>query len=169
MIAQAIAAEGAHTPDDTEKVRQMIDQVFVAINTKAEGAQIAVTVSQPPFFAEAPPMLARLYEAKVKVPQRQAMKKMAQLQIGYLKHALQAFFLDNHRYPTTAEGLEALRTAPADMPRWDGPYIEDEDIEDPWENPIRYESVNEDSYKISSDGPDGKPGTDDDIVGGTER
>ena len=74
-----------------------------------------------------------------------------------------------NRYPATDEGSKALLHKPVDAATWYGPYLVREVPLDPWENPYRYESVNDGSYKISSDGPDGEPDTEDDIVEGIER
>ena len=78
--------------------------------------------------------------------------------------ALMAYRLNVGRYPTSDEGLEALRTAPAGVSsKWRGPYIEKEAI-DPWGNPYQYRypgTQNSDKYDIWSLGPDGKQGNDD--------
>ena len=49
--------------------------------------------------------------------------KTAKTQIELFGSALDEFRLDNGRYPTTAEGLEALRTKPGALANWDGPYL----------------------------------------------
>src|SRR3989304_2073936 len=47
----------------------------------------------------------------------------AQLQIVDLGAALDLFYLENGRYPTTLEGLTALVQKPADLDNWNGPYL----------------------------------------------
>lgn len=78
--------------------------------------------------------------------------------------ALMAYRLNIGRYPTTAEGLAALRTAPSGVgDRWKGPYIEQDAI-DPWMNPYQYRypgTRNPDKYDIWSLGPDGVESGDD--------
>jgi general secretion pathway protein G len=71
-------------------------------------------------------------------------------------------------YPTTAEGIQALITPPANKPeRWRGPYLQDNKIPtDPWGEPYqyRYPGVkNKDRYDLWSKGPDKTDGTEDDI------
>jgi general secretion pathway protein G len=71
-------------------------------------------------------------------------------------------------YPTTAEGLQALLTAPAkNADRWRGPYLTDNKIPtDPWGEPYQYRFPgvkNKDGYDLWSKGPDKTDGTDDDI------
>jgi len=75
------------------------------------------------------------------------------------------------RYPTTDEGLAALVEKPDDdelAEKWRGPYLkEGTKLQDAWNNDFIYESpgqVNEESYDLSSAGPDGQEGTDDDIT-----
>src|ERR1700758_2838932 len=49
--------------------------------------------------------------------------KTAKLQIESLGSALDLFYLDAGRYPTTSEGLDALAQRPSDVGIWNGPYI----------------------------------------------
>jgi general secretion pathway protein G len=84
--------------------------------------------------------------------------------------ALKLYKLDNGRFPTTGQGLNALLSKPSSSPtpnNWNGPYIEDEPF-DPWKNLYRYKSPGEQNpsgYDLSSIGPDGEEGTEDDITG----
>lgn len=74
--------------------------------------------------------------------------------------------IDNGAFPTTAEGLRALRVAPAAASAastWNGPYIEHEAI-DPWGNPYQYRCPglhHPERYDIWSLGPDGVESDDD--------
>jgi general secretion pathway protein G len=80
--------------------------------------------------------------------------------------ALDAFQIDNGRYPTTEEGLRALLTPPANCPNWKGPYVKRWPL-DPWGNIYIYRYPGQHhptSFDLSSLGPDGKPGTADDIT-----
>jgi general secretion pathway protein G len=75
--------------------------------------------------------------------------------------------LRNNRYPSTEQGLEALVSAPTiePIPRNypEGGYI-DRLPEDPWGTPYALISPGElGAIDIFSNGPDGEPGTDDDI------
>lgn len=86
---------------------------------------------------------------------------------AHLSAALDLFEVDNGRYPTTEEGLAALRTAPSGTPRWKGPYIKRPVPLDPWGKPYVYRSPgqhNREDYDLFSYGPDGVEGGQDDIT-----
>ena len=73
--------------------------------------------------------------------------------------ALKLYELDNGSFPTTAQGLEALRIKPSTNPlpqNWNGPYVEKEPL-DPWGHPYIYASPGEHrkDYDLSSKGKDG--------------
>lgn len=57
--------------------------------------------------------------------------------IRTIESALKFYRLDNFEYPSQAQGLDALVTAPTDGDNWNGPYLEYLPI-DPWERPYRY-------------------------------
>ncbi|MCK4402054.1 type II secretion system major pseudopilin GspG [bacterium] len=80
--------------------------------------------------------------------------------------ALELFELDNGRYPTSEEGLSALRGRPSDLESWKGPYIKKKVPADPWNNPYQYKCPGEhgDDYDLFSCGPDGVVGGGDDIT-----
>jgi general secretion pathway protein G len=81
--------------------------------------------------------------------------------------ALDTFLIDNTRYPTPAEGLQALVTNPG-LPTWKGPYMK-KSPNDPWGSPYNYappSSPGKDCT-LSSDGPDQRPNTPDDITPST--
>ena len=91
----------------------------------------------------------------------------AQLEIFAL--ALDAYRLDVGRYPSTAEGLAALRVAPMDArgaSLWRGPYLRQAVPTDPWGFAWIYQSPSQggpDGYDLYSLGKDQRPdGTDED-------
>ena len=84
------------------------------------------------------------------------------IQFGTITQSLQLYRLHNGKYPTTEQGMDALLEKPADAKRWRGPYIEKAKLQDPWGNPIEYES-NGGSFKLTSPGKNGQLGDDDDI------
>jgi general secretion pathway protein G len=91
--------------------------------------------------------------------------KTAKTQIELFGSALDEFRLDNGRYPTTAEGLEALRTKPGALANWDGPYLHKQIPMDPWGRPYVYTSPGDHGpYDLLSYGPDGAAGGDSNIV-----
>ena len=87
----------------------------------------------------------------------------ARTQIETFGTALDAYRLDNGRYPTTSQGLNALWQRPAIDPpaNWKQPYLRKAVPKDPWGREYLYESpgrVNPQSYDLQSLGADGKPG-----------
>lgn len=85
----------------------------------------------------------------------------AQVQIELFGTALDAFRLDVGRYPTTAEGLQALRDKPSGVENWSGSYLRKEIPLDPWGRPYVYKSPGErEEYDLISYGGDGQPGGD---------
>lgn len=67
----------------------------------------------------------------------QARSAAARAQIANFHTALGAYSLDVGDYPSTAEGLQALRVNPGHL-RWDGPYMPQDIPRDPWNKPYRY-------------------------------
>jgi general secretion pathway protein G len=77
-----------------------------------------------------------------------------------MQTALGAFNVDYDRYPTSAEGLVALVTRPANIPEapWHGPYLE-KVPHDPWGHEYVYHSPgmhNTNRFDLYSLGPDGR-------------
>src|SRR5436305_15038696 len=68
-------------------------------------------------------LLAALVGPRFIRQEEKAKVKAAKAQIELLGTALDTFRLDVGRYPTSQEGLEALRTQPGGLDRWDGPYL----------------------------------------------
>lgn len=90
---------------------------------------------------------------------------VARAQIDALEKALDQFRLDNGRYPTTEEGLNALNIRPANMSKWLGPYLKKEVPLDPWGNAYLYKSPGEHGdIDLFSYGKDGLPGGEADAV-----
>jgi general secretion pathway protein G len=91
-------------------------------------------------------------------------EKAAKLQIESFAAALDLFYLDNGRYPTTSEGLSALVKRPGAADRWSGPYLQQQDVPaDPWGNPYEYRVPGAKApYTIVSLGSDGQRGGSDD-------
>lgn len=94
----------------------------------------------------------------------QARRIKAKTDISALETALRLYKLDNGKYPTTEQGLEALVQEPDSGPQpmnWrEGGYVEKGRIaKDPWGNEYVYISPgNHDDYDIISYGADGEPG-----------
>jgi general secretion pathway protein G len=85
----------------------------------------------------------------------------AKTQIHSLSTALDSFRLDVGRYPTSEEGLDALRRKPASADRWDGPYLQKDVPNDPWGHPYLYKAPGDHGgFDLLSYGADGTPGGD---------
>ncbi len=90
----------------------------------------------------------------------------AKSDIATLSSLMQQYRLDNDAYPTTEDGLEALRTQPSDAPHWKGPYTTKDISLDPWGNAYVYQcpGPNGQDFLITSYGSDGAPGGDGDAA-----
>ena len=111
-----------------------------------------------------PRVLSYLGESKVKT---------AKIQIQSFASALDLFYLDAGRYPSSAEGLGALVHPVGGVTVWNGPYLKGGTVPlDPWEKPYVYRSPGQhatyDVVSLGSDGQEGGTGTAADIVGGRQ-
>jgi general secretion pathway protein G len=106
-----------------------------------------------------PRVLNYLGESKVKA---------AKIQIESLASALDLYYLDEGRYPTTSDGLTALVQRTGNSTTWNGPYLKGDLVPaDPWGRPYTYRSPGEhgayDILSYGSDGQEGGTGTASDI------
>ncbi len=97
-----------------------------------------------------------------------ARQTQAKSQIIELESTLDLFRLDTGRYPTTEEGLQALRMKPPNVEGWDGPYLKKDVPLDPWNHPYVYRFPGQhgdyDLLAYGSDGQEGGDGNAADIV-----
>jgi general secretion pathway protein G len=86
--------------------------------------------------------------------------KAAKIQIESFASALDLFFLDAGRYPSSSEGLGALVQRPGNISGWNGPYLKGSTVPaDPWGNAYVYRSPGQHgAYDIVSYGADGQEG-----------
>ena len=102
-----------------------------------------------------PRVLGRISEAKTTT---------ARTQIDLLGVALDSYRLDNGNYPTTEQGLAALRERPVRDPvpgNWKGPYLRKAVPLDPWGRPYLYTvspAQTGTGFELGTLGKDGKPG-----------
>jgi len=94
--------------------------------------------------------------------------KTAQIQIESLVTALELYHVDMGRYPTGAEGLDALVKTANKVAGWNGPYITKGTVPlDPWGQPYHYESPGKkgqfDLYTLGRDGKEGGSDEDADV------
>lgn len=85
--------------------------------------------------------------------------KTARAQIDALEKALDQYRLDVGRYPSSEQGLGALVKKPADVSKWQGPYLKKAVPLDPWGLAYQYKSPGEHAeFDLLSFGKDGQPG-----------
>jgi len=84
----------------------------------------------------------------------------ARAQINSFMTALGSYKLDTGTFPTTEQGLQALRDRPTGLTQWDGPYLPQEIPVDPWGRAYIYKFPGEhgDEPDIISYAADGQPG-----------
>ena len=92
--------------------------------------------------------------------------RIAGQSITQLADVLDFYKLDMGGYPTTAQGLRALVTAPSGTAgRWRGPYLKQNGVSlDPWGRPFQYRSPSTRTgraYDVYTLGAEGQPGGDD--------
>lgn len=113
-------------------------------------------------------LLASLVGPKMFGKVGKSKQKTAKAQISLFETALDTYRLDVGKYPTTDQGLQALRTAPDEVQRWDGPYLPKNIPLDPWGKPYEYQCPGEhgecDIISLGADGNSGGEDEDADIV-----
>ena len=103
----------------------------------------------------APRIIGRVSEARTTT---------ARTQLDLLGVALDSYRLDNGSYPTTEQGLAALRDRPTREPvpgSWRGPYLRKAVPMDPWGRAYVYRSPgqqNPSGFDLVTLGRDGQPG-----------
>jgi general secretion pathway protein G len=119
-------------------------------------------------------LLAALVGPQIVGHVSEAKSTTARTQIDLLAVALDSYRLDNGSYPSTEQGLAALRERPSREPvpgNWRGPYLRKAVPLDPWGHPYVYRTTGSGltGFELQSLGRDGKPGgegEDGDITGG---
>jgi general secretion pathway protein G len=88
-----------------------------------------------------------------------ARAKNAQMQVETIAAAVEAFRSDVNRYPTSAEGLNALMAEPGGVDGWTGPYLKNgRMLQDPWGNAVVYALASDGrTFTVTSHGRDGAP------------
>ncbi len=113
-------------------------------------------------------ILAALVIPKIAGNSERARQTAATVDInGGIKSALGQYEIDNGFYP---KSLQDLLVQPSNAKNWHGPYLDKLPV-DPWGNPYIYYfpgKHNQTGYDLLSVGPDGKEGTDDDVVNWTK-
>lgn len=82
--------------------------------------------------------------------------RAAEAEVQRLSMAVDEYYLDNGRPP---QELRQLVDEPGDARNWNGPYVNESNLQDPWENAYNYRYPGEHgSFDIWSHGADGSPG-----------
>lgn len=103
-------------------------------------------------------MLAALVGPQVLNQLGGAKSKSAAIQIRDFEQALELYKLDVGKFPTAADGLDALVSKPSSARGWNGPYLKKSELPlDPWGNAYEYR-VSGSQIEILSFGADGRPG-----------
>lgn len=88
-----------------------------------------------------------------------ARQSVARAQMENFATALDGFYIDTGRYPSTQEGLASLRSRPEGLESWNGPYLKKEVPSDPWSGAYVYRAPGRSGgYEIVSHGADGREG-----------
>ncbi len=89
-----------------------------------------------------------------------AKKTAARAQISSYVTALSSYKLDTGTFPTSEQGLQALRIKPEGAENWQGPYVQQDISPDPWGHPYiyKYPGDHGDEPDLISLGGDGQPG-----------
>ena len=84
---------------------------------------------------------------------------VAKAQVVRLSMAVDTFYLDTGRIPGS---LQDLVDEPSNVSNWNGEYVKESGLVDPWGNPYEFRSPGEHGeYDIWSYGRDGSPGGED--------
>ena len=115
-------------------------------------------------------VLAALIVPKVMSRPDEARATAARTDIASIMQALNLYKLDNHRYPTTEQGLQALVKKPTISPipeSWKGNGYLERVPKDPWGHPFQYLQPGlhgeVDVMSLGADGEKGGEGSDADI------
>jgi len=114
-------------------------------------------------------LLASLVGPRVMSHVAESKTRTAALQIEELAAALDLFYLEVGRYPTSDEGLGALVTRPAGLEQWNGPYLRKAVIrKDPWGYDYHYRAPGEhgafDLFSYGADAAEGGRDENRDVV-----
>ena len=146
-VARSVQAGTDETPTDRKDGRRVISVWILA--------------------ACAVGLIVWIYVNKVNTPRAESKLKLtevrqraARAQISVFMIALAIYKLDTGLFPTTDQGLQALRVKPEGVKSWQGPYLPQEIPTDPWGRAYLYKFPGEHGAgpDVISYGTDGWPG-----------
>ncbi len=91
-------------------------------------------------------------------------------EIRQLVSILDLYKLDTGHFPKGEEGLKALVVRPADVKRWNGPYVKQQaSLTDPWGSAYQYRQPGQhggpyDLFSLGADQAEGGTGEDADVT-----
>ena len=133
------------------------------MNKRRNGRRAGITLIEMLVVVTIIALFAALVAPRMFRQSDKARVTAAHAQINAFMTALGAYKLDTGMFPTTEEGLQALRVKPSDgATQWQGPYLPQEIPVDPWGHPYVYKNPGEhgDEFDIVCYGADGQPGGD---------
>ena len=110
-------------------------------------------------------MVASMAVVGILSAQKRASRGAALTEIESMKTACTQFRLELNKFP---DKLDDLFVPPqgVSQAQWGGPYLDKGDVLDPWGNRYQYsQNMQTDTVIITSAGPDGQPGNEDDVPG----
>ena len=127
---------------------------------KRSRAQAGVTLIEMLVVVTIIALFAAVVGPKLLGKADEAKKVAARQQINQISQTLGMYKLDTGTFPTTEQGLRALREKPGNINQWNGPYLQMELPTDPWGKPYAYKFPGEhgDEPDVISYGGDGQPG-----------
>jgi general secretion pathway protein G len=128
--------------------------------TKRRRGQAGVTLIEMLVVVTIIALFAALVAPKMLNKADKAKATAAKAQINAFNTALGMYKLDTGIFPTTEQGLNALRAKPNGVNQWQGPYLPQEIPVDPWGRPFiyKYPGDHGDEPDVISYGADGQPG-----------
>jgi general secretion pathway protein G len=146
--------------------------VFLTYSCKSRARQQAFTLIEVMVVVVILSILGALVVPKIMDRPDQARIAKAKQDIKAIESALNLYRLDNYRYPSTDQGLQALVSKPAQASNWkQGGYL-DRVPKDPWNRDYLYLSPGSkgevDIYSLGADGSAGGEGADADVGNWTD-
>jgi general secretion pathway protein G len=130
------------------------------VKRRRAGSQAGITLIEMLVVVTIIALFAALVAPKMFNQADKAKVTAAKAQINSFGTALGAYKLDTSMFPSTEQGLAALRNRPENMAQWQGPYLPQDIPLDPWRHPYVYKYPGEhgDEPDLISYGADGQPG-----------
>ncbi len=102
---------------------------------------------------------------------KSAKRKAADISIKNLESDIKLYQVHVGKYPDRLTDLIKAPTDPKIKTKWEGPYVEEDKLTDPWDNPYQYKlnpAGSKKPYQLYSFGPEGRGSPKDDWIGNKE-